>query len=140
MFTKCATCHKWSECPYCGACHACRPDVRDACVAVRNARSAQSLLHTDVPRKHQASTFTQDPGIGANGCEPRVTARHRTWYGSPEYTDATHTADSAHYRAERAMRANPHVWVASTHGVLYRRNTGIKVLSGQDRARALYGF
>lgn len=98
MFTKCMTCRKWAECPYCGTCHACRPDVAAACAAYRAVKGREAAIHTQVARKHQASTYTQDPGLGANGCEPRVTARHHNWYGSADYREWA--------RAERDARRN----------------------------------
>jgi hypothetical protein len=133
MYTKCAKCRKWDECARCGACHTCRPDVRAACILAREADAAQSLLRTPVARKHQASTFSQDPGIGANGCEPRVTARHRTWYGSPEYREATQFADKAPEREQR------YVWRVSGDGTIVRITDSPR-LSGKARNRALYGF
>lgn len=137
IYTKCASCRKWDSCARCGACHTCRPDVRDACVLARNADSARSLLRTDVPRKHQASTFSQDPGIGANGCEPRVTARHHTWYGSADYRQNTQAADRA--AGDAAESGNRYMWRVSPDGTIVRITDSPR-LSGKARNRALYGF
>jgi hypothetical protein len=103
MYTKCATCRKWDEHAYCGACHTCRPDVRDACVAVRMVQEAQALQAGHSTRKRQSSTYTQDPGIGANGCEPRVTPRDRNWYGSADYRQAARDGRIARKAAEREI-------------------------------------
>ena len=78
MFTKCAVCHRWAECPYCGACHHCFPDVADVCAAYRAVKSAESDITVKVAHKRESTPYA--PGMGQNGTKPKVTRGSRNWW------------------------------------------------------------
>ena len=78
MYTKCPSCRKWDNCARCGACHTCRPDVRDLCVAVRLVDEAQNGQKQQATRKRQSTPYA--PGMGQNGTKPRASHPMRNWY------------------------------------------------------------
>lgn len=119
MFTKCATCHRWAECPFCGTCHHCRPDVRDACVAARAIRDAQNLQQPGhIARKRESTPYA--PGMGQNGTKPRASSPMGNWY-APVRTAELKPNEVKTVRPGRATRSPR------------------KPLTGDARRRALYG-
>jgi hypothetical protein len=88
-------------------------------------------------RKHQASTFSQDPGIGANGCEPRVTARHTNWY-RPVRTAENNPEEV--FKRINGIAAIPGVWQVSGEGTVIPPKGFNRRLTGERRTKALFGI
>lgn len=123
MFTKCAVCHRWDNCPFCGTCHHCRPDVAAACAAVRATDAAvigQKGGHH--PRKRESTPYA--PGIGQNGTRPRASHPLVNWYKPVR---------EAEERPAEVKTVNP--GDTPLPGVKRPK----RVLTGDARRRALYG-
>lgn len=119
-YTRCGKCRKWDDCARCGACHTCRPDVRDACVALRTVQEAQALQRGQATRKRQSSPFA--PGMGQNGTKPRASHPMTNWY-KPVLEAERHPEEVQVVRPGKAHKPGEHY---------------VPVLEGDARRRAMY--